>query len=343
MAAEISKPPSTLAPKRLHVPSEQTVWQKYSPHHEFPLSVVGSFCLHALGIGLLLLLVFLAALGLVKNRDPLPMEPIAMGGGGGMPGAGTGTGTSEAPRENVNPDAAAPPENPPPVTPLKDLPRVKVDPIEFPEFKNDPDAMRMIEESNLAAAALAKLGKDARKQLMQGLGTAGQGGTGRDGGKGTGTDKGSGPGVGPGDGKMNARTQRVLRWIMMFDTLNGNDYANQLQALGAILGIPAPENQYTIVRDLKARPATGKIEDLRQIQRIFWVDDVPDSVRALSTALQLPQVPPHIVAFFPERLEAELLKKELAFRGKKEHEIKETRFRVVRKGSSYEAVVVDQR
>ncbi|MCS6851258.1 MAG: hypothetical protein NZ700_08840 [Gemmataceae bacterium] len=329
--------------KRPYVPPEKTIWQRYSAHHELPMSAAGSLLVHGLGLGLL---VVLAVLGirLARNTDPLPLEPIAIGGGGGLPGlTGDGPGTGEAPRENVQ-ERPTPSNETPSVPRFEDLPPAKVDPIDFPEFKNDPDAMRMIEESRVAAAALAKVSKEARRQLMEGLaGSGGRGGGGRDGGKDSGTDRGTGSGTGPGHGNLDVRTRRVIRWVMNFDTRDGNDYARQLQALGAILGIPEPDGQYRIIRDLTQRPATGEIEDLRKIQRMYWVDDVPESVRSLAQALQLPQVPNHIVAFFPEQFEADLLRKELAFRGLKEHQIRETRFRIVRKGTGYEAVVVDQR
>jgi hypothetical protein len=54
-------------------------------------------------------------------------------------------------------------------------------------------------------------------------------------------------------------------------------------------------------------------------------------------------VPDHVVAFFPEKLEKELLAKELKFAGRKEEEIFETRFKVVKKGDKYEVEVVEQK
>ncbi len=43
-----------------------------------------------------------------------------------------------------------------------------------------------------------------------------------------------------------------------------------------------------------------------------------------------------------EKLEKELLEKELRFRGRQEHEIKKTRFRLIRKGDRFEPIVVEQ-
>ena len=49
-----------------------------------------------------------------------------------------------------------------------------------------------------------------------------------------------------------------------------------------------------------------------------------------------------IVAFFPEKLEAELLRKELNFRNKKEEDIKETHFKIRQSGASFIPEVADQ-
>src|SRR5262249_51342485 len=144
------------------------------------------------------------------------------------------------------------------------------------------------------------------------------------GGKDSGKDKGKGDGQGEGKGKiLTKREKRVLRWVMVFDTIDGNDYARQLDALGAILGVPEPGGRYRIIRDLKARPVRGEIEDLNKIERIFWVDDKPDSVGPLAAALQLNPPPPHVVAFFPRKFEQDLLRLELSYRGLKEEDIQE--------------------
>src|SRR5207248_460081 len=44
------------------VPPDEQLWTHYSPHHEFSLSSVGSFTLHGLTIGLLILI----ALGVIN-------------------------------------------------------------------------------------------------------------------------------------------------------------------------------------------------------------------------------------------------------------------------------------
>jgi hypothetical protein len=133
------------------------------------------------------------------------------------------------------------------------------------------------------------------------------------------------------------------RWVLNFETRDGgHDYARQLHVLGAILAIPRPDGQYTVIRDLKQRPAQGKIEDIATIRRIFWVDNKPESVQSLAQALQLDRVPPWVAAFFPEDLERDLLRKELAFKNRREEDIRRTYFQVEQKGSGYDPVVVRQ-
>jgi hypothetical protein len=195
-----------------------------------------------------------------------------------------------------------------------------------------------------ALESLNNVSARARAQLMKGLEAPGhgKGGSGKGGGKGTGTGTGEGPGTGSGS-LENKRKERVLRWKMQFNTFDGRDYLTQLSELGAILAIPQPQGGYKVIRDLRKIPADGEIEDLDTIKRIFWIDDKPESVQSLSMALRLPFPPPHFVAFFPESLEQDLADKERKYRNREEHQIKETRFRVVRRTGKYVPEVESQR
>ncbi len=151
---------------------------------------------------------------------------------------------------------------------------------------------------------------------------------------------------GTGSGKAtepNARQKRNLRWRLVFDTKDAEDYAKQLEDLGAILAVPEEKGGYRVFRDLKQRPAKGKVEDLKTIKRIFWIDDAPKSVASLAKALQLKAVPKHIICFFPEKLEKELLDKELKYQKRKEDEIAETRFKVIRREGKYDVEVTEQK
>ena len=73
--------------------------------------------------------------------------------------------------------------------------------------------------------------------------------------------------------------------------------------MGAVLAVPTgPDNKsYKIIRDLSGQRAPQLLdEDISKIQCIFWIDDRPDSVRSLITALRLRFMPNHFVTFMRE-------------------------------------------
>jgi WD40 repeat protein len=164
------------------------------------------------------------------------------------------------------------------------------------------------------------------------------------GGQASGKDTGTGAGTGSGTGKISRTQQRMLRWTMIFNTDDGNDYARQLAALGAIVAFQDSANpgQYRVIRDLTQKPAKAEIEDITQIKRIFWVDDKPRSVSSLALALGVRPAPSYFAMFFPAQLEQDLLKLELGYRGKTEDEIDSTRFVVKRSSGSYKVEVEGQ-
>jgi tRNA A-37 threonylcarbamoyl transferase component Bud32 len=133
--------------------------------------------------------------------------------------------------------------------------------------------------------------------------------------------------------------KRMLRWQLNFTTAHGADYLRQLRSIkpgsGGILAYPVDGERFRVIRDLAERPAEGKIEDLHQIKRIFWIDDKPGTVADLAGALGI-KTPPYFVAFFPPELEDELarLEREKAG-GAKEDDIDKTVFEVVRDGNDY--------
>jgi hypothetical protein len=187
----------------------------------------------------------------------------------------------------------------------------------------------------------AKLNENARAKFQPGPAPKGRGGSGSGGGQGdgTGTGTGSGQGEGSGRGNLTQREKRMLRWTMKFDASNGPVYLRQLAGLGAILAIPVrenPEPEYQIVRDLEHKPAKLLAEDVTKIQRIYWVDNNPQSVRDIMTTLGLTNRPSHFVAFMPVELEDHLFEMEKkAAHGRTEDQIQETIFRVKRLGDRY--------
>jgi hypothetical protein len=135
---------------------------------------------------------------------------------------------------------------------------------------------------------------------------------------------------------------------MTFTTDSGEDYVRQLRGIrpggGAILAVREGPGRYRIIRDLSRRPATGEVEDLASLHRLFWEDDRPESVAGLARALGIP-APPAFLALFPQELEDHLAALEKArldqdFPGHTEDDIAETHFVAVPAADGYEARVV---
>jgi hypothetical protein len=318
-----------VAPKPTVALPDEKFWQRYSPRSELPLSSIASVSLH-----LLTLLVLLAGgVFLVQSQDntkPIPSSAVEIGDGSED---GKGIEPNEAfhsPKsEAIRPNPLRSQDRPIRMNqedPLQPPTPAAKDPI--PRFE-DP-GREIFEEAKKAEASRSDIIKRIQTDLTESTGPRGP----VEGTKPPGQDR----------AKLNAdREVRRDRWVLNIETRDGgNDYARQLHALGAILAIPQPDGQYLIVRDLTKRPARGQIEDIGGIQRIFWVDNKPESVRSLVTALQLDRVPPWFVAFFPKDLEDDLLRKELAFKNRREADIRKTYFRLVRKGTGYDPVVVAQ-
>jgi hypothetical protein len=190
--------------------------------------------------------------------------------------------------------------------------------------------------------AFEDIGRKALRELADGLGSRGHDGPGTGGGKGDGNGPGTGSGTRPGNGIMSPRMQRVLRWTMKFNTFDGDDYRKQLAGLGAILALDDGHGGYLVIRDLTNVPVKAEPGDLRSLHRIFWIDSNQDSVASLARALGV-RPPREFIALFPETVEKELLRKELAFRGLQERDIKETTFEVRQRGGRYTPVVVGQK
>jgi hypothetical protein len=335
---------TTSEPKAVQAPPAGAFWKRYSPHHEFPLSLSSSVFLHVLGF-VLLGGFLLAFLGLNRAKE-LQVGAIQIAGGGGnKDGIGSNPGEGVLPSK----EAVADKSQPEPVSSNTNPEKLVKPELKKPEITL-PDTGRPVEPNTAAAdTKLSAAGKKAREILAGPLAGKGQGGSGSGGGQGSGTGTGIGNASGPGRGTLNQREKRQLRWTMIFNTRSGEDYADQLLGLGAILAILGSNGEYLVIRDLDRhhRPVQTKAEDVKELNRIFWVDDKPQSVRSLAMALGIRPVPDHIVAFFPQQLEKELAEKELQYlrsrnRGN-EDDIAETTFRVDRRGNRYEPVVVDQR
>lgn len=146
-------------------------------------------------------------------------------------------------------------------------------------------------------------------------------------------------------GAKDARARRLLRWHLNFEYDSGEDYAEQLRMLGAILAVPVGEKQYRLYEELSQRPPPARLvsgEDLAKLNRIYWMGDDPEAIQLLFEGLKIPERPKRFWAFFPSELEQDLIKKELAYRGLKEEDIKQTVFKARRRGAKIVVEVANQ-
>jgi hypothetical protein len=334
-------PTATQAAGRAPAPPEEEFWQRYSPHHEFPLSSATSIALHLLILALLAVAGWwIVSMGSARSA-PLPDVPVYVepggGNGPGQNGSGPGGDRRDGQVEDVGPDQQKHDR------PIDPTPKRLVQPPVVPPLppKDDADLRRLLRESDQAKDELERITEANRQKFRQALRRAGRPGPG-------GKDKDKGPGNGPGPGGLGTPEQRELRpgrWVMVFDTYSGDDYARQLDSLGAYLGIPHKDGEkvsYLIIRDLHARPATAKFEDLADIGRIHWTDSKRESIAPLCQALGIRPVPDHVLAFFPEELERKLLRLELQYKGLREDQIRETRFKIRKTADGHEPVVIEQ-
>ena len=327
--------PANPSPKAAPAPPDERFWQKWSPHHEFPLSTLASIAIHIVVIGLFLIYIAkLMKFGDDKSAVPIRVMSVLSDSDGTLGGPGSGGGD---PKETV--ETRPDPTDPKPFIP--DTRLAAVQPVLAswaPELAQNPDEVRTV--ANLPNLdKLGKINDELRKQLAKGV--TGGAGKGPESGKGDLNQKGKADG-GPGDANSTAR--RTLRWTIQFSTTGGRDYLDQLQALKATLLIPQPPNfnKANIIRDLSKANRGEPIDDVSTIKMMFFVDDRRDSVMDVADALELGFRPPHFIAFFPKDIEEELAKKERTFHNRNANEIISTTFRVLVRDGKYTITVTDQ-
>jgi hypothetical protein len=333
---------TTPAARKSQQPPDERFWVKYSPHHELPISGMASLTWHVL-VGVLIVVVgFIVAR---SRSNDMPIETVEYPGGGGNPnGVGNAPGIGGAPMVEAASTQQPPADAIRVAEPLVENVPLQIAPADLlPGIEDDPEAQRELvkitERGNQALRKLEKLDADFRKSLLGPPGH-GRGGPGSGGGQGTGA--GQGQGDGSGSGKINTRTQRQLRWTLTFNIKTGSDYLRQLDVLHAILAFRHPDGSLKVVKNLLQRPLKLEDDDVKGLNRIFWIDDDPASVDKMARALGLEFTPREFVALFPPEFENELAKKERSYRNRREDQIFRTRFAVTILGNSPSVVVADQ-
>lgn len=355
---------STLAPeqKKPLLPPDVRFWQRYSPHHEFPLAGALSFFLHAVVVGIF----GLAALLLVLRREsetnkPPRMDAVVLqglgdgsegkGGDPGFPGERI-AGTELAPSKPGSTEAAIeqPPSN------FLDAPK-GVDlnlPLPLPP---------MAESGDNILETLAKLGKDAASQSTKETappqsksgspkisgsgnpkGTGGQGGSGGGAGKGM---KGSGFGSGGNLGSGKATKQQIYAQRWRFDLSgSGKEHAAKLQAVGVIIGVADPSGRFLVITDLNRRPVHARVDNPNKYKdAVTWVNQEPGSVLALAKEVQLSFVPARVFLLLSKEREEKMAQEEADFarkQGRDPNRIQATWFDFRLQDGIYEPVVLRQ-
>jgi hypothetical protein len=321
------------------VPPAATAWETYAGNGEPFLSGLGSMVIH----GLVILVIVTGVLAIFNRSKPaeVDLDPIEFGngfegGGGGNPqGVGLAPGNLTSKDEVKTLDKTN--------DPLKDLPMddpmVKKSTGPTIDQDTDTDIIAKIQNKTPKAANVGPILKDA----LEGLAGFGKGGSGRGGGEGTGVGTGRGSGEGPGTGRTSRRGMRVLRWELKFTFSSAANFIQQLDALGTYVGVPdSKTGKVMVIRDLHERPAKPKYEDIKALNRVWFVDSNSENNDAIAKEFGLDFVPSALIGLMPNSLEGELLDKELKFRGRKEEDIKRTVFAVSFSGGKSVIKVVEQ-
>jgi hypothetical protein len=237
-------------------------------------------------------------------------------------GGGTSSGSPDA-KENDDTIKTPPKLNLPDKESMPEIP-LKLDPSPTEKIQVDKTGGKsLVEDANAKAQELSRLGKNLKSKMIDGL-------------KGVGNTKGDGVGDG--------RGERMLRWIMVFNTTNGSDYLSQLMDLNARLAFPDPNKpgKFLVISNLGVKPITTMELDLSSVSDIFWVDDKAQSVTNLSRAMGLQIKTEAFVVLMPISVEEKLQKLEKAsLQGAKEDDIQETRFTISKTAGKYEPAKAD--
>ncbi len=343
------------------LPPDERLWKRYSPHHEFSLSSIGSVAIHALVIGMLVLIGYLMAwAGFNQPPKKVSQGIVTLSGGGG---GGTADGAKDL-KGKTKTEAALPERGPAdgnrekhneptPAAPVLDVDSIaRKAPKEWLEDKKFTDYLQSAkvdkskawilndfatQSENDLMSAVSKISKNAGRDGPKDSGPGKDGG--KDGGKG-GTDKGA--------DTMGKRKQRMLRWVMSFNTAKGGSYFEQLKGLGAVIAIPTEKSAKNPAgyKAIFWPAGVKKVDNVADLNRIYWKDFDPASVRQVlkGSDYKGPAVD-HFVALMPQELEDKLYEMEKTLAEKKGHSIDdvfETKFEVRQSGFKFEPVLLEQ-
>jgi hypothetical protein len=329
--------PALPADQPLQPPAEE-FWEKYSPHFEFPISLVSACAIYVVTLAFIVYIVYRAMHQVDPDKEtpPVPVRSVTMQNGLGGPSGDQGSGGGNVKSEAT--DDQPPRETRPPIPEVELNKKMAEAKSWRPDLKDDPAALKeFVESPNFRV--LDVVNEEMKKRI--GAGTAKKQGDSNDAGTGGTGPEGKGKG-GPGD--ATSSDNRANRYVIVFKTSNGEDYLRQLAAFEAKIVMPEPPDwKRNRLFEVITEPNPGKLlTEADQLPPMRFVDNNRTSAKRVARALGLDYDPPYFIAFFPKRVEDELAAKERAFRNRREDQIRETEFSVIDRGGKLEIRVTQQ-
>lgn len=337
------------------MPPDEKFWQRYSPHHEAPLSGMTSLFLHGVVVGLLLIVGYLMSLRWHGDAaKPPSMDLVMIEGGGdglaeGLGGpAGLADGSADVRTELVPGNKTNEPQVAKIDNSVLELDKAPSIDLMLPEtdFKPEPESKDLLKDLETLTTQ-AKAQAQAPKNVAKSSGPTGPKGVGGKGGIGDAPGPGKGrKGLGPGAGGMGGLTKQQIfaqRWRFQLYG-DGKMHADKLATVGVTLALLDPRGQYWVVRDLNQRPADLRREDMtRYKEAVKWYNGQADSIFALARELQIPFIPKHIVLLLPKDREQKMADAEARYAQLQNRDVKavqETWFDFQLRGNDFEPVVI---
>jgi hypothetical protein len=292
-------------------------WEHYSPNGELAWSSAMS-----LGLFLLLVLLPIVLVTPLVQRDPTPpaVDVLYVGEDQNAPPEEGEDFEAEA-AMGTAPEAS--PEEVPEELVVDEVDAIKEPELPPPDVKPVDQGQELAELAAVARSALDRLTR-AKAQLDANLR------------KGESTGEGGGGGTG-----TSGRGARVARWVLHFNTRSSKDYLKQLDGVGAQIAFPEVGNKWRYYFDVSSKKRRSEVRDLTSENRVYWVDEKPQSIGGVAQELGI-AVPPFMIVFLPVALEDRMLKLELAYQNLSEDEIRRTDFAVVVRAGHYDIRVTRQ-
>jgi hypothetical protein len=299
------------------------LWNRYSPHGEFPISTAVSTIFH---IVLFALIGMYAVKLLPPEREPVAVATVRVGPD---PEAARGEENLPSPGDSLVegvPENSPVPDQPPQIKPAEKVAELEAPPIAETGPKPVTEAIaRDVQDAKSAAARAARALSEAREALQRNLAEKSGGGK-----------RGGGGGSG-----LTGRAARPARWIITFNFSGVDDYLEQLEGLGAVVAFPAQGNNWRFFSKPSSKRTLSVTRDLATESRFYWVNDDSTMAHRVATALGLSGAQ-FLTVFLPLELEERMVELETSYMNLEEDEIASTRFQCIPAARGYDIKVAGQ-